>query len=75
MCAAEYKRGKELHCHVASVHTGVSKYSCPWCPRTFFNNSNLRKHKLKLHLNEVLEEENPKNEGILEDEIIVEEAE
>ncbi|CRL05319.1 CLUMA_CG018230, isoform A [Clunio marinus] len=53
ICPAEYKRSKELNSHISSLHTGVHQYSCEWCPKKFFNNSNFRKHKLKLHQKEI----------------------
>lgn len=38
---------------MSSAHTGVTKYACSWCSKTFNNNSNFRKHKLKIHPKEL----------------------
>lgn len=60
ICPAEYKRSKELASHMSSAHTGLTKYACLWCSKTFNNNSNFRKHKLKIHPKELEESESSK---------------
>lgn len=56
-----------------SVHFNIRRYSCPWCEKTFVNNSNYRKHKKVMHPVELEEYERltkgPKND----EEFIVEE--
>lgn len=38
---------------MSSAHMGATKFECEWCPKTFNNNSNYRKHKLKMHPKEL----------------------
>lgn len=33
-----------------TVHLEETNFPCSWCPETFYNNSSLRKHKLKSHI-------------------------
>jgi uncharacterized Zn-finger protein len=51
-CPNSYKRLESLKCHL-STHTGSRPFSCQWCPKTFINSANCRKHKLKEHKEEV----------------------
>lgn len=47
---------------MSSAHMGVTKCACEWCPKTFNNNSNYRKHKLKMHSKELLQAESSAKE-------------
>lgn len=55
ICNAQFKRTKAYKEHLLSQHTGIRAYACDWCPKTFSNGANCRKHKKEAHLNEVTE--------------------
>ncbi|CRL00467.1 CLUMA_CG013729, isoform A [Clunio marinus] len=64
ICNAKFKRVKGYKDHLISMHTDIKAYKCPWCPKTFSNGANCRKHKKCCHTKEFLQAE--KNEGLKE---------
>lgn len=54
ICNAQFKRPKAYKEHLISVHTEIKAYKCEWCPKTFSNGANCRKHKKEAHPTQLL---------------------
>lgn len=52
-CQSQFKRIKDYKEHLIAAHTELKPYSCDWCPKTFNNGPNCRKHKREHHQEEL----------------------
>lgn len=66
ICNAQFKRTKAYKEHLISLHTEIRAYACDWCPKTFSNGANCRKHKKEAHPAEVNEADKKKFKKIVQ---------
>lgn len=65
ICNAQFKRSKAYKEHLISIHTEIRAYKCDWCPKTFSNGANCRKHKKEAHPAELVEDDKKEKKKIV----------